>query len=189
MFGLDAHLPIVGLEDIVWGFGLGSLVGIDTHYLRTNLHFRLLPRSVADVGLVHQMVPLASSNAVIFMRQLVVAGETLLHKVSIIVGTRITQGSEIEVLCLRIIHLVEVCHRLDGEQDELMIGITCRSWHLLPQTIGIGFERLVLKHGLLPFPALQVVGPPIQELGGDAAVVAEVGLQEAGRLLGKVKRG
>ena len=137
------------------------------------------------MGLVHQMVPLASTDAVIFARQFVVTGETLLHKVGITVGTRIAQGCEIEVLRLRIVHLVEVGHRLDGEQDELMIGIACRSGHLLPQAIGIGLERLVLEHGLLPLSALQVVGAPIQELGGDAAVVAEVGLQETSRFAGK----
>ena len=96
------------------------------------------------MGLVHQMVPLASSDAVIFTRQLVVTGEALLHKVGITVGTRIAQGCEIEVLRLRIVHFVEVCHRLDGEKNQLMIGIACRGRHLLPQAIGIGLERLVL---------------------------------------------
>ena len=137
------------------------------------------------MGLVHQMVPLASTDAVIFTRQLIVTGETLLHKVGITVGTRVTQGSEIEVLRLRIVHLVEVGHRLDGEKNQLMIGVACLGGHLLPQAIGIGLERLVLEHGLLPLSALQVVGAPIQELGGDAAVVAEVGLQETSRFAGK----
>ena len=43
MFGLHAHLSVVGLEDVVRGFGLGCLVGIDTDDLRAYLHIGLLP--------------------------------------------------------------------------------------------------------------------------------------------------
>ena len=75
------------------------------------------------------------------------------------------------VLCLGKVHLVQIAHQLDREEDDLAIGIVigCRQTVVLAQRIG--FELEILVYHLLPFSVFQTVGVLVEHLRGAAAIV------------------
>ena len=129
----------------------------------------------------HHAVPLAASHLmVVIVADEGIALEEALAFISPYIRLRIALLVEGVVLCLGKIHLVQIAHHLDREEDDLAIGIVigCRQTVVLAQRIG--FELEILIYHLLPFSVFQTVGVLVEHLRGAAAVVLADEVKNAG---------
>ena len=113
-----------------------------------------------------------------------IALEETLAFISPYIRFRIALLVEGVVLCLGKIHLVQIAHHLDREEDDLAIGIVigCRQTVVLAQRIG--FELEILVYHLLPFTVFQTVGVLVEHLWGAAAVVLAEEVKNACSFIG-----
>ena len=99
------------------------------------------------------------------------------------VRLRIVLLVESMVLSLGKVHLMQIAHQLDREEDNLAIGIAigivigCRQTVVLAQRISLELEILI--HHLLPFTVLHTVGILVEHLRSAAAVVLADEVQNA----------
>ena len=115
----------------------------------------IIPTLVADVLLGHHSVPLATRHlVVVIVADEGIALEEAFAFISPDVRLRIVLLVESMVLSLGKVHLVQIAHQLDREEDDLTVGIVigCRQTVVLAQ--GICFELEILVHHLLPFAVL-----------------------------------
>ena len=75
------------------------------------------------------------------------------------------------VLCLGKVHLVQIAHHLDREEDDLTVGVMIGCWQTVVLAQGIGFYLQILVHHFLPFAVLQAVGVFVEHLWGAATIV------------------
>ena len=86
----------------------------------------------------HHTIPLASGHhLVIVMTEQRVTAEAVLHTLSPAVSVGQTGACQMLVHSLRIVHIIEVGHRLYGEEHALAVGIDGSSGNLLQQTEGL----------------------------------------------------
>ena len=95
------------------------------------------------------------------------------------VRLRILLLVESMVLSLGKVHLMQIAHQLNREEDDLAIGIVigCRQTVVLAQRISLELEILI--YHLLPFTVLQTVGVLVEHLRSAAAVVLAYEVQDA----------
>ena len=129
----------------------------------------------------HHAVPLAARHLVVVeVADQRVALEEALAFIRPYVCLRIALLVECMVLCLGEVHLMQIAHQFDWEEDDLTVGIVigCRQTVILAQ--GISLELEILIHHLLPFAVFQAVGVLVEHLRGAAAVVLADEVQDAG---------
>ena len=132
----------------------------------------------------HHAVPLAASHLmIVIVADEGIALEEALALIRPYVRLRIALLVEGIVLSLGKIHLMQIAHHLDREEDDLAVGIVigCRQTVVLAQRIG--FELEILIHHLLPFTVFQTVGVLVEHLRSAAAVVFAYEVQNACRFI------
>ena len=145
----------------------------------------VVPARIADVLLNHHSVPLASGHYLIIIgTEQRVATETTLHLGGPFVGLQAALLVELVVHGLSVVHLVEVAHGLDGEEQQLEVRVVVFSGQLLQQSERVSLQGLVLLHHVEPFARCQVVGVAVQHLSRHPSVVLRVEVQQTGSLSG-----
>ena len=132
----------------------------------------------------HHAVPFAARHlVVVIVTDKGIALEEAFAFISPDVRLRIVLLEESMVHCLGKVHLMQIAHQLDREEDNLAIGIVigCRQTVVLAQRISLELEILV--HHLLPFAVLQTVGVAVEHLRSAAAVVLACEVQDACRFV------
>src|SRR5690554_7461352 len=120
MFCLDHSHATVHLE-AVSTFRSGI---VNTKYSGADVVWGCIPVGIADMHLVHHMIPFAIRYLVIiFMAEQRIAQKTLPHMVSPSVGIRIGFLCQLMIHRHTIIHIVEVGQCLYGEEDKLTITV------------------------------------------------------------------
>ena len=133
----------------------------------------------------HHAVPLAARHLVVVnIADEGIALEEALAFIRPDVRLRIVLLVESMVLSLGKVHLMQIAHQLDREEDDLAIGIVigCRQTVVLAQRISLELEILI--HHLLPFAVLQTVGVLVEHLRSAAAVVLADEVKNAGCFIG-----
>ena len=132
----------------------------------------------------HHSVPLAASHLmIVIVADEGIALEEALAFIRPDVRLRIVLLVESMVLSLGKVHLMQIAHQLNREEDDLTVGIVigCRQTVVLAQRISLELEILI--HHLLPFAVLQTVGVLVEHLRSAAAVVLADEVQDACRFV------
>ena len=133
----------------------------------------------------HHAVPLAASHLmIVIVADEGIALEEALAFISPYIRLRIALLVEGMVLSLGKVHLMQIAHHLDREEDDLTIGVVigCRQTVVLAQRIG--FELEILIYHLLPFTVFQTVGVLVEHLWGAASIILADKIQNAGCFIG-----
>ena len=180
VLGLDADVAVDGRERRAFRgcFHLDE-VGTDVGGVV------VVPDLIADVLLDHHAVPLATGDLLIVLQvQLLVAFEGLAAAFCPAVRLGIVLGGQLVVHGLGVVHLVDVAHGLDGEEDDLTVGVAGFGLECDELPEGTGLQSLIVADDLGKLPG--GVGLGVEHLGGDAAVVLAHEVQQLGCLAGLV---
>ena len=178
MLCLDAHVAVAGCEH-------GSLC---RRFYRLQLRTYVsgepvVPVLVADVLLSHHTVPFATCYLLVVLQiQQRVALEGLATALCPAVSLRIALCRQLQIHRLGIIHLVDVAHRLYGEEDDLAVGILAGGLQRDKLAQGTCLEGLILSHHLGEL--VSGIGPGVEHLRGDAAIILAHEVQQLGSLTG-----
>ena len=163
VLSLHSHIAIGGgSEGVAARRRIDGNSGSPWQYLLTEV---IVPRGIADMLLNHHTVPLAiSHHLIIILAQLGIATKGLLDLLGPLVGISKASLSCILVHGLRVIHIIEVCHSLHGEQQHLSEGIARRCGHIFPQTKDTGLQRHIVVSHTLPLACLNIICSSIEHL-------------------------
>ena len=83
---------------------------------------------------------------------------------------------------LRIVHIIEVGHRLYGEEHALAVGIDGSSGNLRQQTEGLTLQAGIVVSHLAPLTGSEVIGTGIQHLRSDTCHILAVAVVHGSHL-------
>ena len=165
--GLDGEITLVRREHC---FGSCLAVGLKQPGQVVGCEV-VVPTGISNVLLYHHPAPLAASYVIIvFGTEQRVAAEALAGTVGPELSLGVADGSQRVVHRHGAVHLIEVCHSLNGEEDKLLESRATLGLEEPVELQGIGFEAGKLAADALPFARGEVVGAGIEQFGCDAAV-------------------
>ena len=178
VFCLDADITVLCAE------GRTLLGGRHLFQHRTNIStVVIVPRSVADMLLNHHTIPFATGNLLVVLEvQQRVALEGLATTFCPTVGIGVAQRREFQVHGLGVVHLVDVAHGLNGEEDNLTISIAGLGFQGDELAQGSGLEGLILAHHLGKL--VGGIDAGVEHLGGDTTIVLAHEVQNLRSLTG-----
>ena len=145
----------------------------------------IIPRGIANMLLCHHTVPLAMSHyLIIIMTELSITLETLGYSVSPLIGIWIIGICQNLIHSLGVIHIIEVGHCLNGEEDRLAISITSLLWNLGKQSQCTTLQTGIVVSHLAPLSRSHIIGLCIQHLRSYTSHVLAIAVVDRGGFLG-----
>ena len=133
----------------------------------------------------HHTIPLATGDIVVVgSTEQGIATEALCHTVSPHVGIGRTDARKVVVHGLRIVHVVEVRHRLNREKHQLLIEVAGLSRDVLIQAQGTQLQTLVVVSDLSPLARFHIIGLCIQHFRCDTGHILAVAVVDVSGFLG-----
>src|SRR5574344_782703 len=123
--------------------------------------------------LVHDMIPFTTSNTmVVIITKPGLASDRFFFLVCpVVMSLTVMVCISLLVHCHSIIHLIEICHRLHGKQNQFLVSIPVfiLQCQILAQSMSFEGDKGIRDR--LKFARLQIVGFVIQHLGTYPATI------------------